>query len=143
LLIISDGMDNYSRYSEAELSRVALEADTQIYTIILDNPTAGAVGGVAPFRPSMVAKPIDQARQRQQPSLLDKISEKTGGLHFHVSNSAQAKQAVIKTGQALRNEYLIGYQAPDTSTSGKWHRVRVKANLPKVNVYARNGYYSR
>jgi len=58
LLIISDGMDNYSRYSEAELSRVALEADTQIYTIILDNPTAGVVGGAAPFRPSMAAKPI-------------------------------------------------------------------------------------
>lgn len=143
LLIISDGMDNYSRYSEAELLRVALEADTQIYTIILDNPTGGSVGGTAPFRPSMVGKPIDMARQRQQPNLLDKVSEKTGGLHFHVSNGEEAKEAMIKTGQALRNEYLIGYQAPDPGLSGKWHRVRVKANVPKVNVYARNGYYAR
>jgi len=142
LLIISDGMDNHSRYSEAELLRVALEADTQIYTIILDNPTGGGVGGAAPFRPSMVAKPIDQARQRQQPNLLDKVSEKTGGIHFHVGNAAQAKEAIVKAGEALRNEYLIGYQPPDSGTTGKWHRVRVKANVPHLNVYARNGYFS-
>ena len=37
LLILSDGMDNYSRYSKSELMRVALEADVQIYTIIVDN----------------------------------------------------------------------------------------------------------
>jgi Ca-activated chloride channel family protein len=37
LLILSDGMDNYSRYSKGELMRVALEADVQIYTIIVGN----------------------------------------------------------------------------------------------------------
>ena len=35
LLILSDGMDNHSRYSKSELMRVALEADVQIYTIII------------------------------------------------------------------------------------------------------------
>ncbi len=30
LLILSDGMDNYSRYSGRELLRAALEADVQI-----------------------------------------------------------------------------------------------------------------
>jgi len=142
LLVLSDGMDNYSRYSQGELMRVALEADTQIYTIILDNPSGSVPGATVPFRPSLAAKPIDQARQRQGPSLLDQISEKTGGLHFHVRDGAQAKEAAIKVGQALRNEYLIGYQPPDSGTAGKWHRVRVGANVPKVNVYARAGYYS-
>ena len=49
---------------------------------------------------------------------------------------------MIKAGQAIRNEYVIGYQPPDAVAAGKWHRVRVKANVPNVNVYARNGYYS-
>jgi Ca-activated chloride channel family protein len=141
LLIISDGMDNYSRHSPRELMRVALEADTQIYSIIIDNPSAGVTGSV-PFRPSMVKKAGDQARDREGPDLLEKLSQKTGGLHFRVRDGAQARAAVIKAGQALRNEYVIGYQPPESGADGKWHRVHVKANVPNVNVYARNGYYS-
>ena len=52
------------------------------------------------------------------------------------------KEAAIKVGQALRNEYVIGYQPPNSGATGKWHRVRVKSHVPKVNVYARNGYYT-
>jgi len=142
LLILSDGMDNFSRHSQSELMRVALEADTQIYTVILDNPSAGVTGSI-PLRPSMIKKPIDQGRENEGPALLEKLSEKTGGLHFRARDGAQARQAVIRAAQAIRNQYVIGYQAPDSPMVGKWHRVRVKANVPNVNVYARNGYYSR
>jgi Ca-activated chloride channel homolog len=142
MVVISDGMDNYSRYSESELLRVVLEADTQIYTIILDNPSGGTSSGGASFRPGMAVKPWDQAGERRGPDLLDMISEKTGGLHFHVRDTAQAKEAVMKAGRALHTEYLIGYEPADSAAAGKWHRVQVKANLPKVEVHARNGYYS-
>lgn len=141
LLVLSDGMDNFSRYSKGELMRVALEADVQIYTIIVDNGSGGGSTGI-PFRPSMVAKPIDQARERQGPLLLEELADKTGGLHFHVRNDADAKEAAFKVGRALRNEYVIGYQPPNSGATGKWHHIRVKANVPKVNVYARNGYYT-
>jgi Ca-activated chloride channel homolog len=141
LLILSDGMDNYSRYSKGELMRVALEADVQIYTIIVGTNSGGSSGG-APFRPSMIAKPIDQAREREGPNLLEELSERTGGLHFHVRSDAEAKEAAIKTGRALRNIYVIGYQPPSSQATGKWHRIHVKSNVPKVNVYARNGYYT-
>jgi Ca-activated chloride channel family protein len=142
LLILSDGMDNFSRYSKNELMRVALEADVQIYTIIVGNGSAGASTGGAPFRPSLVGKPIDQAREREGPNLLEELSDKTGGLHYHVRNDTEAKEAAIKAGRALRNEYVIGYQPAGSSATGKWHQVRVKSNVPKVNVYARNGYYA-
>jgi Ca-activated chloride channel family protein len=140
LLILSDGMDNHSRYSKGELMRVALEADVQIYTIILDNPSSG---NTIPFRPSLIAKPWDHPEQRQGRSLLEDLSDKTGGLHFHVRDVAEAKEAANKAGRALRNEYVIGYQPPDPNGSGKWHRIRVKADVPSTSVYARNGYYSR
>ena len=142
LLILSDGMDNYSRYSKGELMRVALEADVQIYAIIVSNGSAGGSSGGAPFRPSLIAKPIDQAREREGPNLLEELADKTGGLHFHVRNSAEAQEASIKAGRALRNEYVIGYQPPSSGATGKWRHVRVKSNVPKVNVYARNGYYA-
>src|ERR1700733_6707684 len=133
LLILSDGMDNYSRYSKGELMRVALEADVQIYTIIVGDGSGGGSAGV-PFRPSMIAKPIDQARERQGPLLLEELSEKTGGLHFHVRNDTEAREAALKVGRALRNEYVIGYQPPSSAATGKYHHVHVKLNVPKVNV---------
>jgi Ca-activated chloride channel family protein len=142
LLILSDGMDNYSRYSKAELLRVAIEADVQIYSIIIDNPSGGGSSGGGIMRPAMVAKPWDHADQNQGRELLEGLSDKTGGLHFRVRNENEAKEAAIKTARALRNEYVIGYQVPDPGTGGKWHRVRVKSDVPKVSVYARNGYYS-
>jgi Ca-activated chloride channel homolog len=141
LLIVSDGLDNHSRYSKAELMRVALEADVQVYSVIVDNPLATASSNTIPFRPAMVRKPSDQGEEHQGPQMLEELSDRTGGLHFHVRNGAEAKEAVIKAGRALRSQYVIGYQLPDSGSSGKWHRVRVKSTVQKVNVYARNGYY--
>jgi Ca-activated chloride channel family protein len=141
LLILSDGMDNNSRYSKSELMRVALEADVQIYTITTD----GIPDATFPVRPAMVRKPWDSGsgQQNQGRSLLEDLADKTGGLHFRVHNNADATAAAIKAGAAIRNEYVIGYQPPDPGDAGKWHRVRVKLDVPRVNVYARNGYYSR
>lgn len=142
LLILSDGIDNYSRYSKGELMRVALEADVQIYSIIVTGRSGGTSSGGAPFRPSLAAKPIDQAREREGPNMLEELSEKTGGLYFHVRDGAEAREAAIKAGRALRNQYVIGYQPASSPATGKWHEVRVKSNVPKVRVYARNGYYA-
>jgi Ca-activated chloride channel homolog len=142
LLVLSDGMDNNSRYSKGELMREALEADVQVYTIIVGDGSGGGSSAGIPFRPSMIAKPIDQARAHEGPSLLEELSDKTGGLHFRVRNDAEAREAAIKMGRALRNEYVIGYQPPHSTATGKYHHVRVKSNVPKANVFARNGYYA-
>lgn len=141
LLILSDGIDNHSRYSQGELMSVALEADVQVYTMIFNTglPSSNTV----PFRPGLAGKPWDVAREQQGPDLLEKLSSKTGGLYFHVRNSAEAREAVVNTGQAMREEYVIGYQPSDAAPAGKWHQIRVKSNVPKVYVHARNGYYSR
>ena len=143
LLIISDGMDNHSRYSQSELMSVALEADVQIYTIVIDNGSAEASTDGMPYRPSLIRKPWDRGAERQGAEMLQNLSDQTGGLYFPVRNDADAKEDVIKAGRALRNEYVIGYRPPDSGTSGKWHRIRIKSNISKVSVHARNGYYLR
>jgi Ca-activated chloride channel family protein len=144
LLILSDGIDNQSRYSQSELLRVALEADVQIYTVIFDTGAAGgSTGGSVPFRPSMIAKPGARGPAQQGPEMLETLAERTGGLHFHVRNQADANEAVTNAGQAIRNEYLIGYQPSDSGSSGKWHRVQVKLDRAEVQVHARTGYYAR
>ena len=49
---------------------------------------------------------------------------------------------MMKASQALRNQYVIGYQPADSDTSGKLHRIRVKSTVPKVTVHARSAYYA-
>ena len=142
LLILSDGMDNHSRYSQSELMRLALEADVQIYTIVIDNGSASASTHTAPYRPSLITKSWDRAEEHQGAEMLEKLSDLTGGLHFRVHSNAQAKEAVINIGRALRSEYVIGYHLLDSTTSGRWHRIRVKLNASRANVHARKGYYA-
>jgi Ca-activated chloride channel homolog len=140
LLVLSDGMDNHSRFSKSELMRVALEADVLIYSIIVDNPSTETT---VPFRPAMIKKPGEQAQEREGRSLLEDLSDKTGGVPFRVGSAEEAKKAAVKVGAAIRNEYVIGYQASGSDTVGKWHRVRVKSDIPHASVYARNGYYAQ
>ena len=141
LVILSDGMDNHSRYSKSELLRVALEADVQVYSIIIDNGAVGSSTAGIPYRPSLAQKPWDQAAQRQGPNLLEELADKTGGLYFHARNTSEAKDGMMKAGEALRNQYVIGYQPAEPGLSGKWHRIRVKTTVPKVHVHSRSGYY--
>ena len=142
LIVFSDGMDNHSQYSANELLRAALEANVQVYTIAMDG-IAGGSSGTVPFRPSMIAKPGDAAAQRQGPDLLEKLAEKTGGLHFHAGNAAEARQAILKAGEALRNQYVIGFQPAESGPAGKSHKIHVTTTVPKVYVHARSGYYAQ
>jgi Ca-activated chloride channel family protein len=129
LLIVSDGMDNRSRYSKGDLMRMAMEADVQIYTISIGVP----------------ARYKKQIQVREQPdglTLLEDLADKTGGLHYTVEFSNEAGRVAKQVGLAIRNQYLIGYRPPD-GEAGRWHKIRVKLDVPDTNVYARNGYYSR
>lgn len=143
LLIVSDGIDNHSRYPQRALMRAAQEADVQVYTILVASASASPLGATATLRPLLARKPWEQAQERQGPSSLEALSVKTGGLFFRVTDQTGAIRAVTQAAQAIRGEYVIGYQVPESHRAGKWHRVRVNLDVPHVEVHGRNGYYSR
>jgi Ca-activated chloride channel family protein len=144
ILILSDGMDNHSRYLQEELLNAALEGDVQVYTILMaPDSSGGSTTKTSPYRPTLVTKPWNRAEERQGPEMLKNLSDRTGGLYFRASNNNEAKEYVIKVGQALHNEYVIGYRPPDPGTSLRWHKIRVKSKQSMASVHARNGYYSR
>jgi Ca-activated chloride channel homolog len=143
LLVISDGIDNHSRYSKTDLLRAALEADVQVYTILVGWGPASAATDTVGFRPILLQKPWEQALQREGPFLLEAVSNLSGGIAFRARNDAEAKQTAIKVGQAIRSQYVIGYQAPRSGSTGKWHHIQVKSDVPRVSVHARSGYYSQ
>jgi VWFA-related protein len=141
LLILSDGTGSHGRYSENDLMHAAIEANVQVYSIVIDNGSAST--NTIPYRPSMISKPWDQPKTHAGSEMLDKLADQTGGLHFHVRSGPDANDAAIKIGQALRNEYVIAYRPPDSGIPGKRHRIRVKSDVSNVSIHAGESYYSR
>ena len=128
LLIISDGGDNRSRYTESEIRNLVREADVQIYAI--------GIYESAPPTPE----------ERAGPALLTDITEVTGGRTFSIENASELADVASKIGVELRNQYVIGYRPTNPAHDGKWRRIKVKLNppkgLPPLHVYAKTGYYA-
>jgi len=128
LLVVSDGGDNRSRYTEGEVRAQVREADVEIYSI----------GIFDPYAPT--------PEERTGPQLLDEVSEQTGGRLFRVDDLSEMGDIAEKISTELRNQYVIGYRPKDLARDGKWRKVKVKVNpppgLPLLTVHARTGYYA-
>jgi Ca-activated chloride channel family protein len=131
ILIISDGGDNSSRYTESEVRTAVREADVQIYAIGIFEPYAAR--GRTP-------------EELNGPTLLAELAEQTGGRHFPVENLAELPDVAAKIGLELRNEYVLGYSPKNLARDGKYRRVQVKlvktTGLPPLKAMFRTGYYA-
>jgi Ca-activated chloride channel homolog len=126
LLVISDGGDNHSRYTPAEVQNVVRESDVLIYAI-------GVFGGGV------------TAEEAGGPSLLSHIAESTGG-RLYEANAAELPDIAKKIGIDLRNRYVLGYSPANQVRDGRYHRVDVRMlpprGLPKLAAHWRTGYYA-
>ena len=131
LLIISDGGDNNSRYTEAEVKNLVKEADVQIYAIGIYE--MGAARGRTP-------------EEMSGPGLLTEVTEPTGGRMYEASNINELPDIAAKIGMELRNQYLLGYAPLNQERDGKYRRVQVRIiqprGLPPLRAYWRTGYYA-
>jgi Ca-activated chloride channel family protein len=130
LLVISDGMDNHSRYSARELMDAAVEADMQIYSISV-------------FDPPRNKKPIELQEERNGIFFLEELTRKTGGLQIVARDSSDIDQAAVRIGRAMRDQYLIGYVPESAGATGKWHAIKVNLRTGTAKAYARSGFYSK
>jgi len=128
LLIISDGGDNRSRYTEGELRRVVRESDVQIYSI-------GIFDQYAPT-----------TEEQLGPLLLSDICDMTGGRMFRVSDMGDLGDIATRISAELRNEYVIGYRPSDVKKDGNWRKLKIRLvpppGLPQLTVHNRQGYYA-
>jgi len=131
LLIISDGGDNHSRYSENDVRNFLKEADCQLYAIGIYDEI-----GI-------------RSRTNEElngPSLLSEMTEMTGGRTFPVGNIGELPDIAAKIGMELRNQYVLGYKPSNAERNGAWRKIKVKMRppkgLPPLNVYAKTGYYA-
>jgi Ca-activated chloride channel family protein len=128
LLIISDGGDNRSRYTQREIRNLVREADVQMY-------------GIGIFDPFPRTE-----EERRGPIMMAELTDVTGGRTFTITNPNELADVATKIGIELRNQYVLGYRPNNPARDGKWRRIRVRLNpprgLPPLQVYSRTGYYA-
>lgn len=131
ILIISDGGDNNSRYTAAEVESLVREADVQVYAM-----------GV--FEPSILPRLTKE--EVSGPRLLSELAEQTGGRAFSASDPNDLPNVAIRIGIELRNQYVLAYSPKNQKKDGKYRRVDVKVNkpagIPNLKVHWRLGYYA-
>jgi VWFA-related protein len=131
LLLISDGGDNNSRYTEGEIKNLVKEADVQIYAIGIFESGGGR---------------SRTSEELAGPALLAQIAEQTGGRQYQVDNLNELPDIAAKIGIELRNQYLLGYAPQNQERDGKYRHVQVKLvqprGLPPLRAFWRMGYYA-
>lgn len=118
LVILSDGGDNNSRYSAAEIRELVKEADVRVYSIGL------ALGLLQGSR------------------LLERISEESGGRMIRVHKLEELPEAIEKLSRDLRSQYVLGYYSSNPVNDGKYRKIRVEVKQPDVHAAWRHGYYA-
>ncbi len=128
IVILSDGGDNRSRYTESEIKSAMREADVQVYALgIYDSDD----------------RPKRTPEEKNGPKLLSELARQTGGRDFTIHDLEELPSVCERIGTELRNQFVIGYAPSSTDDTGYRH-VKVTVNapeMPPLRVYHRQGYY--
>ena len=128
MVVISDGGDNHSRYTESELKSLLEEADVEVYAI------------------GMFDRYAQRPEEKKGPLQLDEVTSVTGGRVLSAHDSVELSRAVTQISYELRNQYVLGYYPSNRSRDGKWRRLKIRltgsASQTKFRLYAKKGYYA-
>jgi VWFA-related protein len=123
LLVITDGHDNASEVSAAQLRKMVEESGTAIF----------AVGF---FRDT------DPAAEKSRDEL-DHLTELTGGVAHYPTSIDQVDAVVLDIARQIRNQYTIAYTPASQALDGSYRTIRVKVAGPGgLSVRTRTGYWA-
>jgi Ca-activated chloride channel homolog len=131
IVIVSDGGDNHSQYTAAQIESLVREADVQIY----------AMGVFEPILPLGLTP-----EEVSGPRLLSEIATETGGRAFAAALMSDLPSVAARVGIELRNQYVLGYYPKNQTRDGKYRHVEVKLAQPHgvspLKAHWRLGYYA-
>jgi Ca-activated chloride channel family protein len=112
LIVLSDGGDNASNMSRAQVVANAQASNAVIYTIAL----------------------VDPLDTEADPGFLKQLSESTGGVAFRPRSAADIEDILQRVARDIRNMYTIGYvpsdEAARVARGEALRRVAVDVRLP-------------
>ena len=121
LIVISDGGDNASKHTLAEVLKMAEQSTTLVYTI-----------GI-----------FDEEDPDRNPDVLRRLAAATGGEAFFPSELNEVVAICERIARDIRNQYTIGYVSTSAARPGAYRSIRVAAGAAgygKLFVRARAGY---
>ena len=124
LVLISDGGDNRSQHTLADVIELAQKSTATIYTIGIYDPED----------------------KDANPKVLKQLATLTGGDYFFPKISTQIVEDCRKIARDIRNRYTVGYTVTNTVYDNKVRKLRVEANAPekgKMIVKTRTSYIAR
>jgi VWFA-related protein len=124
LIVISDGADNASVHSLAQVLEMAEQSSAIIYTVGIFDPDD----------------------QDSNPKVLNRLAKATGGEAFFPGEPREVTAICESIAHDIRNQYTLGYFASNGAREGGYRTVRVVARAAgkgKLVVRTRAGYIAQ
>jgi len=132
VVALTDGGENSSRLSAAEVTNIASSIDVPVYIVVVVSPFDRE--GVTPAEDKIATDALSAGP-------LGNLAHWTGGEIFLASSPAHTSLAARQIITELRHQYFIGFE-PDNSRPG-WHPISVRTRQKDLIVRARSGYVVR
>jgi len=120
LIILSDGDDNQSEFSQAQAIEMAQRSEVIIYAISTD----------------------DSGLILRGDKNLEKLAEATGGRAFFPFKMKDIKNSFAAIEDELRSQYVVSYHPADFDADGRYRSIEISALKKDLQVRARKGYYA-
>ena len=121
LIVVSDGGDNASTHTLAEVLKTAGQSSALVYTI-----------GI-----------FDEDDADKNPDVLSRLARATGGDAFFPRQTSDVVAICESIARDIRNQYTIGYVSGNAAKPGAYRSIRVTAAAPgrgKLLARTRAGY---
>jgi len=122
IVVLSDGMDTFSKASGDKAVETALAVGASIYAVDMSSLEVGGTSG------------------RQSALSLKGFAEKTGGRFITTPGGPQLRDAFTGIADELGHQYTISYRPANTKRDGKWRTLEVKVVRNDLTVRTRKGY---
>jgi len=133
LLLITDGIENDSRYSYEQAVEVAGRVDIPIYTIAYKIPLSAQY--LKKYKHSSTLTPSNIIFS------LERFSEATGGEAFFINTVGEMRAALRRIKRELSHYYILGYTS-HIDSGHEYRKIKVTTSNKKHIVRTREGYFS-
>jgi Ca-activated chloride channel family protein len=130
LVLITDGEDRASFYTESNLFKLIRQSGVQIFVI-------GMVSDLDKEAGFIKLSPRQKAEK-----LLTQVAVESGGRCFLPKTVGELQQAINEIGHDLRSQFTMAYRISDSPIKSGFHKVEVKiTDKRKLNAVVRPGYF--
>jgi Ca-activated chloride channel family protein len=121
IVILSDGMDTFSKATSDKAVESALNIGATIYAVDMTATGSGS-------------------NDQRSAAVLKSFAEKTGGRFVDTAGGPALRDAFANIADELGHQYTVAYRPLNRARDGKWRKLEVKLARPELTVRTRKAY---